>query len=98
EALGAWHDLDERAERGGALHGSFVRRAHLGLDRDRLHHLSRAFPRLRADRGDRDEAGIVHRDLGAALFLDATDVLSLRSDAFADLFGVDLDRDDARRE
>ena len=71
------------------LHRAFVRLADDRLGGERLHHLARALHRFAADGRDRDEAGVVDRELGARLVLDAADRLALRSDQVADLLGAD---------
>src|SRR6185312_458392 len=96
QTFSARHDLDERAESSRALDVAFVRLADDGLGGERLNHLTRSLHRLATNGGDRDQSGIVDRDLGAGLFLDAADRLALRSDEIADLLRIDIHRHDAR--
>src|SRR5881628_77536 len=94
-ALHAGEDLDEGAERGGALHHALVHLADLG----HLHHagddVARPLPAL-AHGGDGHEPVVVDIDLGAGLLLNGANRLPLRADDVADLLRGDLDRDDAR--
>ena len=96
QAFGARHDLDERAESSRALDGPFVGIADYGLGGERLNHLTRPLHRLAANSGNSDQSRVVHRDLGASLFLDAADRLALGADEVADLLGADVHRDNAR--
>src|SRR3984893_3757681 len=101
QTFGTGHDLDERAEGSRALHGSFVGIADYRLRGERLDHLTGPFHRLAANSRDRNQSRVVHGDLGARLFLDAADRLSLGADEVADLLGTDVHRHDAwsvRRE
>ena len=83
-------DLDEGAERRGALDRTLVDPAHLGLGGDRRDHLAGLLARLAADGGDGDEPAVLDADLGAGGVLDAADRLALRTDHVADLVRLDL--------
>src|SRR5437899_639850 len=89
QPLDAGKDLDEGAERRGALHHALVHLADLG----RLDHLgddvAGPLPAL-AHGGNGDHAVVVHVDLGAGLLLDAADRLALGADQVADLVDRDL--------
>src|SRR2546430_17612770 len=89
-------DLDEGAERRGALHHALVHLADLGRLDHRGDDVAGPLPAL-AHGGNGDHAVVVHVDLGAGLLLDAADRLALGADPVADLVDRYLDRADSRR-
>src|SRR3972149_371540 len=98
EALLARQDLDESAAAHDPGHLAQVERTDLDLARQALDPLDRLARVLAGDGRDLDRAVVLDVDLGAGLFLDLADHRAALADNLADLLGVDLDGDDARRE
>src|SRR5262245_30303021 len=97
QALDAGDDLHKGTERCCALDWALVNLAHFRLGHNRGDHLARLLTGITAHCRNRDEAVVIHIDLGPGRVLNAPDRLPLRSDDVADLLRLDLDRDDARR-
>src|SRR5436189_140944 len=95
QSFDAGDDLDERAERGGALHHALVDPADFRLLHEPGYHVSRSLRRL-AHARNRDHTRVLYVDLGAGLLLNTADRLALGPDEVADFIGTDLNRDDAR--
>src|SRR6266581_2255880 len=89
-------DLDERAERGRALHDALIHLADFWLLHETGDDVAGTLCRFTYTR-NRDHTRVLHVDLGAGLLLDAADRLALGTDEVADLVGTDLNRDDAGR-
>src|SRR5438128_4313668 len=87
-------DLDERAERGRALHDALIHLADFWLLHETGDDVAGTLCRFTHTR-NRDDTGVLHVDLGAGLLLDAADRLALGTDEVADLVGPDLHREDA---
>src|SRR4029078_7168088 len=97
ETVLARKDLDEGAEIHEPDDLAFVNSAALAVRRNELDATLRLAARGAADRGDLDGAVVLDVDRGAGLFRDGADDRPALADDFADLLGVDLDRDDRRR-
>src|SRR5690242_14178556 len=96
QALDSGQDLDEGAERGGALDRALVRAAYLRLGGNSGHHGAGLFAGLAAHGGNGHHPVVVDADLGTGGILDAADGLSLGPDHVADLIGLDLHGEDPR--
>src|SRR5262245_3238926 len=97
QSLGAGEDLDEGAEIKDACDGAEIRLADLDFGRQVADDLHRGLGGLAVRRGDGDPAVVRNVDFRAGLLLDAANDLAARADDVANLIGVDLHRDDARR-
>src|SRR5207248_9755163 len=92
------HDLDEGAEGHDTDYLAAVVLPHLDLAGQVANQLFGLGGRLPVDRADHDPAIVLDVDAGDARVLDdLADHLASGADHFADLVGVDLDRDHARR-
>ena len=98
QAVGARHDLDERAEIGDALHLAHVGLVELGRGRQLLDDRNRLLRGGAVSRRDVHAAIVLHVDLHAGPLDDAADHLAARSDDVADLVHRNPDGDDARRK
>src|SRR5262245_947957 len=97
QSFGTGEDLDEGAEIDDAGDGAEIALAHLDFGRQVANDLHRGLGGLAVRRGDGDSAVVRNVDLRAGLLLDAANDLAARADDVANLVGVDLHRDDARR-
>src|SRR5215813_10356024 len=97
QAFGAGKDLDERAEIDYPGDGAEVTLADLDLGGQVANDLHRGFGGLAARRGDGDPAVVRNVNLRAGLLLDAANDFAAWANDVADLIGVDLHCDDARR-
>src|SRR5262249_27077869 len=97
QSFGAGEDLDEGAEIDDAGDGAEVSLAHLDFGRQVANDLHRGLGGLAVRRGDGDSSVVRNVDLRAGLLLDAANDLAAWADDVANLVGVDLHRDDARR-
>src|SRR5262245_44841459 len=97
QSLGAGEDLDEGAEIDDARDGAEVSLAHLDFGRQVADDLHRGLGGLAVRRGDGDAAVVRNIDLRAGLLLDAANDFATRADDVANLVGIDLHGDDARR-
>src|SRR5207247_10151538 len=87
-------DLDERAERRGALHDALVHLADFWLLHETGDDVAGTLCRFTYTR-NRDHTRVLDVDLGAGLLLDAANRLALGTDQVADLVGTGLNGDDA---
>src|SRR5207247_8694594 len=87
-------DLDERAERRGALHDALVHLADFWLLHETGDDVAGTLCRFTYTR-NRDHTRVLDVDLGAGLLLDAASRLALGTDQVADLVGTDLNGGDA---
>ena len=97
QAVGARQDLDEGAELGDAPDDAHVELAHLGLGGQALDDVDRLLGRDAVGRRDVHGPVVLDVDGHAGLRGDAADGLAARADDLADLVGLDLHGDDARR-
>src|SRR5262245_13041352 len=97
QSFGTGEDLDEGAEIDDAGDGAEIALAHLDFGRQVADDLHRGLGGLAVRRGDGDTAVVRNVDLRACFLLDAANDLAAWSDDVANLVGIDLHRDDARR-
>ncbi len=97
EAVDALLQLDERAEVGRLDHLAGDDVADLDVLGHRQDALGDGLAGLHVGRGDVDGAVVLDVDLDAELLAETLDGLAALADDEADLVGVDLDREDARR-
>ena len=91
EPVGAWEDLDERAELGESHDLAEVGLTYFRDSRDVGDHLDGAGETIGVGRGYIDPARVVDIDLDSSGIDDAADDLTAGSDEVADLVGGDLD-------
>ena len=96
QAVGLGCDLDERAEFLDRDDLPGVDAADFDLGGHGLDDVAAFLCGGAVDAGDEDGAVVLDIDLAAGLFLDTLDVLPAGADQLADLFGVDLDGEEAR--
>src|SRR5215475_9351466 len=97
QAFSAGEDLDERAEIDDARDGAEVTLSDFYLGGQVANDLHCGFGGLAVRSGDGDPAVVRNVNFRAGLLLDAANDLAARADDVANLIGVDLHRDDARR-
>src|SRR5262249_6274726 len=97
-AVLAGHQVDEGAKRHDSHHLAQEHIADLDLARQRLDHRHGLLGRLAVGGGHEHPAIVLDVDLRAGRLGDAADGLAAGPDQRADLLGVDLQRDDPRRE
>src|SRR5665648_944573 len=97
QAVGALLELHEGAEVGGLDHATGEHVADLDLLGHGLDAVHDAFGGFLVGGADEDRAVFLDVDVGAELVSHATDGLAALADDEADLVGVDLDAEDARR-
>src|SRR5450759_4242134 len=98
QAFFTGQDLDETAEAHDPGDLAQVKSADLDLASERLDPLDRLARAVARHCSDLNRAVILDADLGAGFLLDLADHGAALADDVADLLGVDLYRDDARRE
>src|SRR5690606_3020909 len=96
QPLDARQDLDERAERRGALDRPFVDLPAFGLGGDGRDHGTRLLTARATGGGDGDEPAVLDAGLGGGGALTTPPRLALGPDPAADLARPGLDRDDPR--
>src|SRR5262245_42908526 len=97
QAVGAGHDLDERAEVDHLPYRAAIDLADLRLRGETADPVDRALHGRTVGGGDEDGAVVLDIDLAARLFHDAADGLAPRTDEITDAVRLDAQRDDAGR-